>query len=135
MGFELLIFALNPIANAWWDAKHGETSHFKSWLIKGAVLVAQSIAMSFIFTNPWPEIIGNIWWVYLLIGIAVEWTFFDYLYNSMKDHSWDYIGEEKYHQDDWTWKIYNKLGAVIILFLKLWFLATTVSIYFYLDLI
>ena len=135
MGFELLIFLIGPIINAWWDSVHGEIHHFRSWLIRGTVIVAISIAMSFIFPNPWPNIVNSIWWLYILIGASTEFLLFDYLYNWFTGNAIDYIGDEKYHKDDFTYKLYKKMqGAPEIVFVvKVFLVVTMLAIYFQLD--
>jgi hypothetical protein len=133
MGFELLIFLISPIINAWWDSAHGETSHLKSLFIRGGGLIIIGIGMSFIIPNPWSEITNSIWWLYILIGFSVEFMLFDYLYNWFSGHSWKYIGAEKDHKDDFTWKIYNKVPPYIMLVIKTFILIVFVSMYFQVD--
>lgn len=133
MGLELLLFVISPVVNAGWDALHGETEHLKSWSIRALSIIALSVAMSFTFANPWPNIVTSIWGLYIMIGASIEFALFDYLYNWFKGHSWKYIGEEKYHKDDFTYKFYKKAGPYIILFIKLFVLITCVSLYYQLD--
>ena len=137
MGLELLIFLASPIINAWWDSIHGEIHHFRSWLIRGGGIIVVSVAMAFLFPNPWPQITNSIWWVYLMIGIFTEFMWFDYLYNWFSGNKWDYIGEEEWHKDDWTWKIYKKMQKVpiMMLVLKAWLWITSITLYYQLDLL
>ena len=132
---ELLLFVISPVINALWDAKNNETNHFRSWVIRGLSLTILAIVLALIIPNKYPEIVDSMWWLYALIGFSIEWLLFDNLYNLFKGHKWNYIGEEKYHKDDFTWKIYNKLGMGIILFLKFMFFMTMLSLYLQLDLL
>lgn len=135
MGFELLIFLASPIINAWWDSVHGEIHHKRSWLIRAAGIIIVGIAMSFVFANPWPYEVNSIWWLYILIGATTEFLFFDYLYNWFTGNPVDYIGEEEWHKDDFTWKIYKKMQKApeIVLTLKVFLWIVTISIYYQLD--
>ena len=58
-----------------------------------------------------------------------------YLYNWFTGNNWKYIGEEKYHKDDFTWKLYDKAGPYIILFIKAFLFITALSLYYQLDLL
>ena len=135
MGFELLIFLISPIINAWWDSAHGELHHFRSWLIRGAAIIGISLGLSFIIPNSWPYIVDTMFWLYLSIGIATEFLLFDYLYNWFTGNDWDYIGAEEWHKDDWTWKIYKKMQSApeIVLTIKVFLFVTTLAIYYQLD--
>ena len=135
MGLELLIFLASPIINAWWDAKHGETNHRRSYFIRAGGIIVVAVAMSFIFPNPWPNITNSIWWLYIAIGAATEFMFFDYLYNWFTGNKWDYIGGEEWHEDDFTYKFYQKAKGLPLLVLKAWLWITCITIYFQLDLL
>ena len=135
MGVELLIFILSPVINAWWDSAHGEVHHLRSWFIRAGGIIIAGVAMSFIFPNPWPEIVNSIWWLYIFIGATVEFLLFDYLYNWFTGNVIDYIGEEKWHKDDVTWKLYKKMEKApeIVFTIKVFLVVVAVSLYFQLD--
>ncbi|RKZ56676.1 MAG: hypothetical protein DRQ44_16500 [Gammaproteobacteria bacterium] len=133
---ELLIFVLSPVINALWDAKKGETHHFRSWLIRGGVIILIAITMSFIFPNKWESIgVGSMWWLYVIVGFTIEFLLFDYLYNLFTWNRWDYIGDPKYHIDDFTYKIYAKVQGFPILAIKFIVFMTALSLYLQWDLL
>jgi len=133
MGLELLIFLISPIINAWWDSAHGETHHLRSWFIRAGGIIILAIGISILFPNPWAHITGSIWWIYILVGAGIEFMFFDDLYNWFAGNKFGYIGAEKDHEDDFTWKIYSKLAGWPLLSIKFILLMTAISIYFQLD--
>ena len=132
---ELFIFALSPVINALWDAKFGETHHLRSWFIRGASIIAIAIAMSYVFPNKYPEIINSMWWLYAIVGFTIEFALFDYLYNAFTKNKWDYIGDPKYHIDDFTYKIYSKVRGYPLLAIKFIVLMTGISLYLQWDLL
>lgn len=119
---EVLLFLISPVINARWDAKRGETNHFRSWLIRGTAIAIISLGVSF-FT-------ARLWWEYAMVGMGIEFAFFDYLYNAFKGHDWDYIGEEEWHKDDFTWKFYNWVGAKTMFIIKVITLSAILIFYF-----
>ena len=131
---ELFIFGLSPIINALWDAKFGETHHLRSLFIRGASIIVIAIAMSYIFPNKWEGVTDSMWWLYMVMGFIIEFTFFDYLYNLFTGNKWYYIGDPKYHMDDITYKIYAKLKGLPMLSLKFILFMTGIAIYTQLDL-
>ena len=135
MGFELLIFLISPAINAWWDSVHGEVHHLRSWFIRAGGIIILSVGMSFIFPNPWPELVNSIWWLYIFIGATVEFALFDYLYNWFTGNKWTYIGSEEAHKDDFTYKLYKKMEKApeIVLTIKIFLVIVAVSLYFQLD--
>lgn len=133
----LVAFIFLPFINAGWDAIHGERNHLRSWFFRAGGIIIMAVAISFIVENPWEHLnkwySNNLIWLYIFIGAATEWLIFDYAYNWLTGRKMKYIGEEKWHKDDFTYKMYRKAGFTIMLCAKIFVFLTALSLLFQLD--